>query len=698
MPRQSDRPTGPVPDHADPGTVDKALTPGSMLGPRYRIVSILGYGGMGVVYRAHDLTLDQEIALKRLRPDRISTERREILRREIILSRKVTHENVCRIYDLQEIDGVEYVSMEYLKGKSLKEMEEGEGILPLGRGLAIAKGICRGLAAVHRIGVLHRDLKPENVIVDEEGRARLMDFGIAIDRAQSLREKSGSVPGTPQFLAPELLRGAAPDAKTDIYALGVLLYEMFTGRVPFDHPDTSVLVKKVLHEEAPLISSLRPDLPAELAEVMQRAIAKDPAARYSSADEVANAIEAYEGLFLDQALRNVSIAQAKSVKLMVILEANKALASTFDPTEILRIILKTATEETAAERGTIFLVEEGTRTLVSQILEGGTVSPIRVPWGQGIAGACAAEGKSILTIDVESDPRHDRGPDSTSGFKTTSLLAAPMKTPDGEVVGVIEVLNKRRGAFSKEDEEFLTSVAEHAALAVLRSRQHRDAVEDAARETREEILYSLRTLLYPPDWPETPGFESGPLRWRSTTGHLLGFGRLHDERALTIFLAEDDRAIAAGLCDLLAAMAQLRAHGAEPGLGSVIAAAGERIGRITAARLTEKSAEFFSVGTPLPFLFRSGRPHPFPTHEEGRLCHSLVALEPRDLILLSSSGLDLVFNEPEDLERQMRRAARLAEIETLSEAFTDLVSKWKSEGRSPGERDILLLGARRVDG
>ena len=698
MPRPSDRPTGPLQDHAGAGAAEKTLSPGSMLGPRYRIVSVLGYGGMGVVYRAHDLTLDQEIALKRLRPDRISTERREVLRREIILSRKVTHENVCRIYDLQEIDGVEYVSMEYLKGKSLKEIEESEGILPLGRGLAIAKGICRGLAAVHRIGVLHRDLKPENVIVDEEGRARLMDFGIAIDRTQSSKEKSGTVPGTPQFLAPELLRGAAPDARTDIYALGVLLYEMFTGRVPFDHPETSVLVKKVLHEEAPSISKLRPDLPAELADVMQRTIAKDPAARYASADEIANAIEDYEGFFLDQVLRDVSVAQARSVKLMVILEANKALASTFDPTEILRIILKTATEETSAERGTIFLVEEGTRTLVSQILEGGTVSPIRVPWGQGIAGACAAEGRPILTVDVESDPRHDRGPDSTSGFKTTSLLAAPMKTPDGEVVGVIEVLNKRRGTFSQEDEEFLASVAEHAALAVLSSRQHRLAVEGAAQEAREEILYSLRTLLSPADWPETPGFESGPLRWRSETGHLLGYGRLDDEKALTLFLAEDERGVTEGLCDLLGTMAQLRAHGAEPGLGSVVAASGARTPRITAARLTEKSAEFFAVGAPLPFLFRGGRPHPFPTHEEGRLRHSLVPLEPRDLVLLSSKGLDLLFSEPEDLERQLRRAARLAEIESLSEAFTDLVSKWKSEGRTPRNRDILLLGARRNAG
>src|SRR5215471_16265925 len=203
--RQSDRPTGPMLEPPT-GKGEPPFVPGRMLGPRYRLLSVLGYGGMGVVYKALDTTLDLEIALKGLRPDKISPHKRELLRREIILSRKVTHENVCRIYDLEEIEGVEYVSMEYISGKALKDIEESEGVLPLGRGLSIAKGICRGLAAAHRIGVLHRDLKPENVIVDDEGRPRLMDFGIAVESAVYRGEKEDTVPGTPQFLAPELLR------------------------------------------------------------------------------------------------------------------------------------------------------------------------------------------------------------------------------------------------------------------------------------------------------------------------------------------------------------------------------------------------------------------------------------------------------------------------------------------------------------
>src|SRR5689334_18459070 len=183
------------------------VTVGAIIGGRYRIDGVLGVGGMGVVDRARDIKLDADIARKRIRPDRVSPERRETLRREIILSRKVTHENVCRVYDLVEIEGEEFVSMEFLPGKTLKEIEDRERMLPLGRGLAIAKGICGGLAAAHRIGVLHRDLKPENVIVGDDGTPRLMDFGIAIESSLYRGEESETVPGTPQFLAPELLRG-----------------------------------------------------------------------------------------------------------------------------------------------------------------------------------------------------------------------------------------------------------------------------------------------------------------------------------------------------------------------------------------------------------------------------------------------------------------------------------------------------------
>lgn len=696
MSRQSDRPTGPMSDEPAART-DAPFAPGRMLGPRYRILSVLGYGGMGVVYKALDLTLDLEIALKRLRPDKISPQKRELLRREIILSRKVTHENVCRIYDLEEIDGVEYVSMEYIQGRALKDIEEAEGVLPLGRGLSIAKGICRGLAAAHRIGVLHRDLKPENVLVDEDGRPRLMDFGIAIDRRQTWTERAGTVPGTPQFLAPELLRGAAPDVRSDIYALGILLFEMFTGQVPFDDPETSALVRKVLEENPPDVLKLRPDFPPQLAGMLDRLIAKDPEARFASAEEVAAEIERYEGVFLDTVLREVSVARAKSVKLMVMIEANKALAATFDPTEILQIILRTATHETDAERGTIFLVEPGTRVLVSQILEGGSVNPIRVPWGQGIAGVCAAEGRPIISADAGADPRHDRGPDSSSGFKTVSLLAVPMKIPSGEVVGVIEVLNKRRRPFNREDEEFLTAVAEHAAIAVEGSRLHQQAMEEAAERAKEEMLRALRPLLVPSEWPDTPGFDSAPLRWRAPMSGLLGFDAAVRGDSVTLLIAEDVRPPEDGIADLVATMTELRARLDLLPLPALLASLARRPVRLAAARLSPAEVELAAVRAPLPSVFSKGRLVPFPSERDGEVLRARVPLAPGDLVLAVSHGLEtMVGAGTHGVDEQLQRAARLAEGDPISAAFTDLVSRWKGEGKRPAERDVVILGARRV--
>ncbi len=616
------------------------VTVGTILGDRYRIDAVLGFGGMGVVYRARDLKLDQEIALKRIRPDRVSPERRETLRREIILSRRVTHPNVCRVYDLTEIAGEEFVSMEYIAGHTLKDLEERERMLPLGRGLAIAKGICGGLAAAHRIGVLHRDLKPENVIVGEDGEPRLMDFGIAVESALYTGEPGDTVPGTPQFLAPELLQGAMPTQRSDVYAMGVLLFEMFTGRVPFDDNDTAKLVRRVISEKAPKVETLRPDLPPELRDILERAIAKDPDARFPDATALSDAISAFEGQVLDRVLAEVSVTRARMVKLMVILEANKSLAATFDPTETLRIILRTATSETDAERGTIFLREPGSDELVSQILEGGSVNPIRLPVGTGIAGTVAKTGQVINSVDVYRDARFDKRTDSQSGFKTQSILAAPLRTPRGEIVGVIEVLNKRRRNFTKEDEEFLSEVGTHAALAVGSVREHVEAVRQARREGAAAVLRAVSPLLNPTAWPETPGFESAPLRWRS------------DQPGLSVYAVDTRPGIprAASRRGCARARRVRRADRSRvarrprpsvergPGRGRATRGGGGSGCAVTAARWVGGRLTLASRGAPVPFVLRFGRPVPFEIRESGGVAEAALETAANDLLVIASRG------------------------------------------------------------
>jgi len=700
VPRESQTPTQGGGDSTGPSS-DKPLTRGTLLGGRYRIEGVLGHGGMGVVYRARDIKLDQDIALKRIRPDRVSPQRRETLKREIILSRKVTHENVCRVFDLVELNGEEFVSMEYLPGRTLKEIEDEEKILPLGRGLAIAKKICRGLAAAHRIGILHRDLKPENVIVSQDETPRLMDFGIAVETRLYKGEKEDTVPGTPQFLAPELLRGEAPSVRTDIYAMGVLLYEMFTGQVPFDDPDTARLVRKVISEAPPKAETLRPDLPPELLGILDRAIAKDPAARFLDADALADAISAFEGKVLDRVLAEVSVTRAKMVKLMVILEANKALAATFDPTEVLRIILRTATSETDAERGTIFLREPGSDELASQILEGGAIAPIRLPVGRGIAGTVAKTGEIINITDAYKDSRFDSRTDLTSGFRTRTILAAPLRTPKGEIVGVVEILNKRNRVFTKEDEEFLAEVGTHSALAVENVRLHEAAVAQARREGAASVLKSAQHFLAPHEWPETPGFESAPLRWRSEDLNLVSYSIAAGDGRIAFLLLESAHSPGASFGALVKAGNAGKAALARGCAAEAVeqALAVDPACSASAAAWEKERVELAAGGqrATVPYLLREGRPIPFSLAERKELKTAQCQTEAGDLLVLVSTGLSaLQFpGKPVPPEKAVQHLAREAQGQPLAAAFARIVSEWKRAGVGPGDRDVLLLAARR---
>jgi len=699
--RDSDTPTSeglaaPAPaSHAD-----RPLTSGTILGGRYRIEAVLGFGGMGVVYRARDLKLDLDIALKRIRPDRMSAERRETLRREIILSRKVTHENVCRVYDLVDVGGEEFVSMEFLPGKTLKDIEDEEKTLALGRGLPIAKGICRGLATAHRIGVLHRDLKPENVIITQDGTPHLMDFGIAVESAVYTGEKEDTVPGTPQFLAPELLRGENPSIRTDVYAMGVLLYEMFTGQVPFDDPDTAKLVRRVIAEAPPKAETLRPDLPPELLSILDRAIAKDPQTRFRDADELADAIARFEGQVLERVLAEVSVTRARMVKLMVILEANKSLAATFDPTETLRIILHTATAETDAERGTIFLREPGADWLVSQILEGGSVAPIRLPVGRGIAGTVAKTGQIINIPDAYKDPRFDSRTDLASGFKTRSLLCAPLRTPGGEIVGVVQLLNKRHRPFTKEDEEFVAEVGTHSALAVEGVRQHEAAVERARREGAAEVLKIAQTMLTPGAWPETPGFESAPLRWRSEALDVFAYAVEAGPTSLSLLLVEEAREAGDAFSALVRALHTGRGllKTASPAETAHTVHSGEPSCGVTVARWDGARLALASAGAPIPYVLRRARPVPFEIVERGPLRTATFETEIGDLLLFASRGVGQIQSSTKQAppEKAVQHLARASEGHPLNAAFSQVVSEWKKAGDSPGPRDVFFLAARRT--
>src|SRR5579864_9553485 len=207
--------------------------PGTLLGGRYRILTLLGRGGMGEVYRATDLTLGQSVALKFL-PENASHNQRllERFHGEVRVARLVSHPNVCRVYDIGEVEGMPFISMEYVDGEDLASLLTRIGRLPADKAIETARRICAGLAAAHDRGIIHRDLKPQNIMLDRRGEVMIMDFGLAAiaDQLSGAEVRNG----TPAYMAPEQLKGSEVTTRSDIYALGLVLYEIFTGKKPYD--------------------------------------------------------------------------------------------------------------------------------------------------------------------------------------------------------------------------------------------------------------------------------------------------------------------------------------------------------------------------------------------------------------------------------------------------------------------------------
>ncbi|MDQ3849300.1 MAG: protein kinase, partial [Actinomycetota bacterium] len=258
---------------------------------RYQVIDRLGSGGMADVFSAQDLQLGRKVALKLLH-ERFAQDEEfvERFRREASSAAGLQHQHVVSVYDRGEWDGTAYIAMEYVAGRTLKQVIQQEGPLEPGRAVDLAVQVLRAVRFAHRRGVIHRDLKPHNVIVDEEGRAKVTDFGIARAGASDITE-TGSIMGTAQYLSPEQAQGHAVNAPSDLYSVGIVLYEMLTGRVPFDGDSTVAVALKQVSESPVPPSRLNPAVTPELEAVVLRALAKDPAERFADAEEFIAALE-----------------------------------------------------------------------------------------------------------------------------------------------------------------------------------------------------------------------------------------------------------------------------------------------------------------------------------------------------------------------------------------------------------------------
>ena len=278
---------------AQPGAI---LEPGQLFVKRYLVKEILGVGGMGMVFKAMDQELNEPVAIKTLKGDMLSKDPSalERFRSEIKLARKISHRNVVRTHDIGESNGVYFITMEYVEGKSLKDLIRIRGRLPAAATITIAKQICRGLEVAHEQGIIHRDIKPQNIAVDPSGVVKIMDFGIArlAQRTEPGATQAGMVVGTPEYMAPEQLMGDEVDGRVDIYAVGVVLWECLVGQPPIQADNVMTLITRKLEMVPENPASLAPDVPAALGALVLRAMARDANERPQTAAELAELLTA----------------------------------------------------------------------------------------------------------------------------------------------------------------------------------------------------------------------------------------------------------------------------------------------------------------------------------------------------------------------------------------------------------------------
>jgi len=297
MPRSAQALPYTLPGSPSAGSISafQSLQPGVLFGGRYEILGVLGQGGMGAVYKARDRELDRLIALKVIRPE-LATDPAILLRfkQELILARNITHKNVVRIYDLGEADGIRFISMEYVDGDDLRTLLRRQGKFAPKEAIAVVEQVCRALDSAHSEGVIHRDLKPQNIMRDKHGRIVVMDFGLARSLGDTGMTQTGAIVGTLEYMSPEQALGSTLDQRSDIFSVGLIFYELLTGKAPYEADTAIASLMKRTREEARSASDVDASVPRSLSAIVSRCLERESANRYHSAVELLQQLTTWE--------------------------------------------------------------------------------------------------------------------------------------------------------------------------------------------------------------------------------------------------------------------------------------------------------------------------------------------------------------------------------------------------------------------
>src|SRR6266852_3598168 len=273
------------------------LQPGTVLGRRYEILQLLGEGGMGAVYRARDREVNRIVALKVIRPELSGNSAiLDRFKQELVLSHQVTHKNVVRIYDLGDADGIKFITMEYIEGQDLRGLIFHHKIFQPEEAVEIMRQVCRALEAAHAVGVIHRDLKPQNIMRDKQGRVVVMDFGLArlLDSHDGMTQ-TGAIVGTMEYMSPEQGLGKPLDERSDLFAVGLIFYELLTGKMPYKADSALASLVKRTHERAAPVSEESASIPHALSDIVGKCLEPKVQDRYQHVGEILTDLEAWQG-------------------------------------------------------------------------------------------------------------------------------------------------------------------------------------------------------------------------------------------------------------------------------------------------------------------------------------------------------------------------------------------------------------------